>query len=203
MLIPAFHDWPDEGAIVGRLLAGYGNYENRSGPVRRPFDEITTDDMRRAVRSIFTERNADDRIKLAKKWARQPMQLTGLEEFTEAIAAMGHCKGIRNAFAHCTWTSLRDGLKSDGLFFVNLEDAAKLPGKIVYGWQHASLPRLRQMEQYFAYTRQCLIHLELAMRAQRGRPRVRFLRSMPTKLAPPPKMVAAPPVSIKLLPVDL
>ena len=82
------------------------------------------------------------------------MRLTGLkDEFAGAIVAMRACKDIRNQFAHCTWASLTGGHKSDGLFFTNLEDAAKQPGNIVYQWQHANVPRLKQMEGYFAYTR--------------------------------------------------
>ena len=113
MLIPAFHDWPDEGATIGRLLAGYGELELELALCVGHAIGLRTEDMRRAFRSIFTTRNADDRIKLAKKMAQQPMRLTGLkDEFAEAIVAMRACKDIRNQFAHCIWASLTGGQKS-------------------------------------------------------------------------------------------
>jgi hypothetical protein len=199
--LPAFREWRCEAAIIGRLLAGYGEFEFQLalcvGHAVR--------DVRQAIRDIFTIRGAEDRIKLAKKMAREPMRLTGLkDQFAETLAAVRVCKGIRNDLAHCHWATLVGGHESDGLFFVNVEDAAreKSPKKIVYRWQHASLSRLQQMESYFDYTRDCLLHVEFAMAAHRGQPGSVALPVMPTKQKQPPKTVPASRASVARLPKD-
>lgn len=180
LIFPAFHEWPDEAAIVGRLLVDYGELE---------FELALSmghaiSDKRQGLRDFFKTRTAKARIELAEEQASPWMRLTGVgDEFAEAIAAMRVCKDIRNGFAHCHWVSEKHNPECDGLFFVNVEDWAKSPG-VAFQWQHASLPRLQELEAYFKYTHECLWHVLTAISTQRGQP---FMgdRPMPSKRQPP------------------
>jgi hypothetical protein len=166
MLMPAFHQWPDEAAIVGRLLVDYGELE---------FDlalcmGYAISNRRQGLRDFFKTRGAKTRIEMAEAKSSPWMRLTGVrDEFEEGIAAMRECKGIRNGFAHCHWASEKHNLKTDGLYFVNVEDWAKSPG-IAFQWQHASLQRLQELEAYYKYTHECLLHVLAAISTQRGQP---------------------------------
>jgi hypothetical protein len=198
MLMPAFQEWPDEAAIVGRLLVDYGELE---------FELALSmgwaiSDKRQGIRDFFSARGERRRIELADEKAGVWMRLTGVkDEFAETLAAMRACKDIRNGFAHCHWASLKHGLESDGLFFVNIEQAAGSPGKFIFQWQHASLPRLQAMEAYYTYTHGCLLHVLAAISAQRGQPYL-GVRPMPTKKQPPPPTIPASSASAALLPAD-
>jgi hypothetical protein len=202
-VMPAFQEWPDEVAIVGRLLADYGELEFELAMSMG----FAMRDKRKALRDFFITRGEQARIDLVKETEKknQWMRLTGVKaEFAEALAAVRACKKIRNDFSHCHWQSLKDGLETDGLFFVNVERAAKASpsGKLVFQWEHASLPRLQAIEAYFVYAHGCLRHVLAAISKQRGQPGYYGDKDMPAKQLPPPRSVPAPAASAALLTVD-
>jgi hypothetical protein len=194
MLMPAFHQWPDEAAIVGRLLVDYGELE---------FDLALSmghaiSNKRQGLRDFFKTRTAKARIELAEEKASPWMRPTGVgDEFAEAITAMRVCKDIRNGFAHCHWASEKHNLKTDGLYFVNVEDWAKSPG-IAFQWQHASLPRLQELEAYYKYTHECLLHVLAAISTQRGQPHLGYC-PMPSKRPAPAPTAPVSPEAAALL----
>ena len=164
-------------------------------------------DKRQALRNFFLTRGEKARIDLVKDREKedQSMRLTGVKaEFAETLAAVRACRKIRNDFAHCHWTTLKNGLETDGLFFVNIEQAAKSSpsGKLVFQWQHASLPRLQAMEAYYVYAHGCLSHVLAAISKQRGQPGYYGDKGMPAKQLPPPRSVPAPAASAALLTAD-
>jgi hypothetical protein len=185
LIFPAFHEWPDEAAIVGRLLVDYGELEFELALSMG----YAISDKRKGLRDFFSTRTAKARIELAEKRANpceSPwMSATGVgDEFAEALAAMRVCKDIRNGFAHCHWVSEKHNPVCDGLFFVNVEDWAKSPGG-AFQWQHASLPRLQELEVYFKYTHECLQHVLKAISTQRGQPHMGACPMPPKRPAPP------------------
>ena len=92
MAHPAFKDRPEEAAIIGRLLAFYGELEFLLALSVGRSIGLGIANVRKGVRDFFTIRNADDRIDYAKQEARLPMRLTGLKgQFAEALTS------IRNA----------------------------------------------------------------------------------------------------------
>ena len=167
LIFPPFHHWPDEAAIVGRLLVDYGELEVELALSMG----YAISDKRKGMRDFFKTRlRGKDR--LAEEQASPWMRLTGVgDEFAEAVAAMRVCKDIRNGFAHCHWVSekyLPD--RPAGLYFVDVEAWAKSPTPIGFQWQHASLPRLQELEAYFKYTHECLQHVLAVISTQRGQP---------------------------------
>jgi hypothetical protein len=172
LIFPPFHHWPDEAAIVGRLLVDYGELEIELALSMG----YALSDKRKVMRDFFRTRGAEARIKLAEEQANPEegpwMRLTGVgDEFAEAIAAMRVCKDIRNGFAHCYWISEKSIPECPpGLYFVDVEAWAKSPTPIGFQWQYAGLPRLQELEAYFKYTHECLQHVLAAISTQRGQP---------------------------------
>jgi hypothetical protein len=199
MIMPAFHEWPNEAAIIASLLGGYGELEfelalSMGHAIR---------DKRKGLRDFFAARGEAARINLAKTQAGVSMRLTGIaDEFARALEAMRHCKDIRNSLSHCHWASLKHDLPSDGLFYVNLEQsAAASTGPIVYQWRHAKLTWLQDCEAYYRYTSDCLWHVEGRMAAQRGQPR-QVSMIMPRRRKPPPLSISVLPDALALLPQE-
>jgi hypothetical protein len=168
LIFPPFHHWPDEAAIVGRLLVDYGELEIELALSMG----YAISDKDKGMRDFFKTRTAKARIDLAEEQASPWMRLTGVgDELAEAIAAIRVCKDIRNGFAHCSWISEKDipGCPA-GLYFVDVEAWAKSPTPIGFQWQYAGLPRLQELEAYFKYTHECLRHVLAVISTQRGKP---------------------------------
>lgn len=196
--MPAFGEWPEEAAIVSRVLACYGEHEfTLAVALGRALG-----DVRKGLRVFFRSRGETARIGLADLLTRDAMQAAGLkDQFADTIGGMRVCVQFRNMFAHCHWGSLKHGLASDGLFFVSLDRAAQSGSTIRYEWQHASMPWLQQVEAYFDYTARCLWHVEDKLGSFLGRPASQAF-PMPAKRKPPPTTMAASPQAKALLPAE-
>jgi hypothetical protein len=171
-LMPCFS--PDqaanEGIIIGRILAGYGELETTvlaclvavEGQVDYP------------IRHLFKRTAAENRLKLARNALLPDYIKAGLEgEMTEALNNIDWCRKLRNQYAHCQW----GWTTTDGLFFVNLEDLADQLDPIRKVMAH-SLPvdvqLLEEQEAYCNYVRESFMHLETAYLARhRAGPGVR------------------------------
>jgi hypothetical protein len=167
-LIPAFHRRKKDAGVVGRLVVGYGDLEicvakcvgmalaykrnPPSDPQSRYMHRIRYENF--AIKLFFRLRGEKKRIDSASRIMRQVYTSVGLgSEFDTAMNAMRACLRIRNLFAHCAWTQS----KKRGLFFINLEDAAKLPRKLdLTDYRHASGKTLADLETYFFHTEQLL-----------------------------------------------
>jgi len=117
-ILPAFIHFPKEGAIVGRLLASYGELElnlcNSVGSVRN--------DQNMVFKAMFRPRGETQRIDVADAIGRTSYSDLNLEtKFAEAIAGVRYCLKIRNQYAHCVWHYEDDGM----LGFLELEESAK------------------------------------------------------------------------------
>jgi len=119
IIIPTFIDFPVEGAIVGRLLAGYGELELELcqcvAAVTGNIDDV--------IRKLFNVRGEKRRIESADDLARAPYTKAGLGvESSTLVNDMHYCRKLRNQYAHCQWY----GTSHDGFAFVNLEEVSKL-----------------------------------------------------------------------------
>jgi hypothetical protein len=140
-LMPAFHRRRKDAGAVGRLITGYGELElglakcvgvalafKRNPPpsgTERYIHRIRYENF--AIKMIFRIQGNKKRIDSAGKIMRKSFAGTGMiSEFDETLNAMRACLRIRNLFAHCTWTQS----KKRGLFFINLEEVARLPRKL-------------------------------------------------------------------------
>jgi hypothetical protein len=149
MVMPAFQRFPDEAAIIGRLLAGYAELEidllHCVSQVREDFDAT--------LKAMFRIRSETSRINIADALGRQLYHRLGLRsDFEIAVSAMRYCLKIRNQYAHCNWYDDRSGR----LAFVNVEEIAK-ENQFISGFdsltrRYVDVPTLQEQERYFAYT---------------------------------------------------
>jgi hypothetical protein len=146
----AFVQAAEEGAIIGRLLAGYGELEVALVDcVQEPtgnFDEV--------LKALFRIRNLSPRINEGARRGRAAYQPVGLlPDFNEAIAAMRHCLRVRNQYAHSAWWYDHS---AHLLAYTNLEDLAQQSDPIANLQtvlpSHVDLPLLKTQERFFAYT---------------------------------------------------
>ena len=69
-IMPAFDKFPQEGAVVGRLLAGYGELE-----LELCFCVATArDDFNMVFKAMFRPRGESQRIQIADAMGREPYQ---------------------------------------------------------------------------------------------------------------------------------
>jgi hypothetical protein len=203
MLMPAFRFRRKNSATVGRLIAGYGELEfllsvcaGRAIAAKRKIPPNTMRGVHRAkyenrgTKLIFRIRGEKKRIDDASRTVRAAYKSVGLgPELDETLNAMRACLLFRNLFAHCHWARS----KKRGLFFINLEESAKLPQKLdLNRFRHASSASLQRAEDYFWYTFQMLVYLmdEFTSRTRLGlipspsKPRKRPVLNPDTKLFP-------------------
>src|SRR5690349_11818219 len=100
MLEDVFSKYPEESALVGRVLLSYGVLEldllNCVASASRDFN-LT-------VKTLFITKGETPRIKLAREVGRKAFEEAGLEdEFAACIKGMFNCVGIRNKYAHGVW----------------------------------------------------------------------------------------------------
>jgi hypothetical protein len=182
MILPTFAQFPNESAIIGRLLAGYSILEiDLLNCV-----QMATGDFDAALKALFRIRGEARRIEAGEKLAAPIYTSLGLApDFGEAIAAMRHCRLIRNQYAHCQWWNDADGR----FVFANLEDVAKqswpvqslrtLPPRYV----KASL--LNDQEAFFKYTDDILAWVNYEGRLRAGKLANQPL-AKPQRLSQPP-----------------
>jgi hypothetical protein len=181
-ILPSFTKFPDEGAIIGRLVTGYAEIEisllHCISTVR--------DDLDTALKIMFRDYGETRRLNVADSFGRQYFNAYQLgTEFAMAMGAARHCLKIRNQFAHC---SLYDD-NSGKLALVNLEELAKqnvlvtdLKSLTIH---HVDVPLLQEMEQYFVYTDSFLLWLNCECRYRAGKIRHQ-IRSRPKQISQPP-----------------
>lgn len=91
--MPALQRFPNEAAIIGRLIAAYGEFEYIFaycvGHVINDFD--------RAIKLAFRLRSESNRFDACDALIRGPAIKIGIEDqYLDAHAAMAYCRKIRN-----------------------------------------------------------------------------------------------------------
>lgn len=176
---PALDRCPKEFAIIGKLLAAYGDLEfDLSSAV----SVVHSTDM--AIKALFRPRGESARVEIADAMAREAYVKAGFETpWCEAIGNFKYCLRVRNQYAHCNWF-----WRSDlGLGFVDLQAMAEEKKHLstqnltVYP---LDLALLEAQEGYFAYVQDCLRYLTNAYAKKRGRA-VNFDYSKPAKSQQP------------------
>lgn len=179
---PAFDQFPKEGAIIGRLLAGYGELE-----LSLCFCvSAIRDDFNMTFKAMFRPRGESQRIDIADAIGREPYHILNLGTvFEEAIANMRYCLKIRNQFAHCYWTD-DFGRK---LGFVQLEETAKQHAPVSDVWHipahDVGLSLLESQEEFFFHTHNAFWYLNYEVSVRAGKSS-KNPRPVPQKVARPP-----------------
>ena len=167
MILSAFGKFSGEAAIVGRLLAGYTILEiGLLNCVQMGVGDFDT-----VLKGLFRIRGEARRINVGAAFGRAAYQGLSLEaEFDEAIAAMRHCRLIRNQYAHCNWWDDNSG----SLAFANLEDAAKdkalVPDLLDLLPKHVDVPLLQSQEAFYRYADDLLAYVNYEGRTRAGKP---------------------------------
>jgi hypothetical protein len=169
-LMPAFRRRRKDSAVVGRLIAGYGELEFLLAMCtgvalaarRKPNPKHTSPRHRIryehiGIERFFRIRGEQNRIDYAKKQMHKVFFKMGMRaDYIEIMGAMATCLKIRNLFAHCHWGQS----KKRGLFFIDLEAAGRARGRLTLNnFRHADGKTLAQVEDYFWYTFLCLDYL--------------------------------------------
>lgn len=125
MILPIFDQQPKEAALIGRMLAGYGELElelMRCVSIIR--DEADFDIV---LKSMFRARGETQRIDIADAIGRQYYESYSTQlatQFSMAVGWIRHCLKIRNQYAHCHW--YRAEPITGRIAFINLEEIARL-----------------------------------------------------------------------------
>jgi len=187
MVMPAFHRFQSEAAIIGRLLAGYAELEidllNCVSQARADFDGT--------LKAMFRVRGETARINVGDALGRQAYLKLGLgPDFELAVSVIRHCLKIRNQYAHCNWYDDRSGR----LAFVNVEEIAK-EKQLISGFdgltlRYVDVPILDQQEQYFGYADALMTYANYEGRLRMGK--------LETRLFEKPAQVDRPPLYLLL-----
>jgi hypothetical protein len=186
MVMPAFHRFPAEAAIIGRLLAGYAELEvglfHCVSVAREDFDAV--------LKAMFRARGETRRIDVADALGRQLYDAAGLgTEFETAIAAVRYCLRIRNQYSHCNWYDDQTGR----LAFVNVEEIVK-SNQLIRGFEtltrrYIDVPTLEGQEAYFSYADALLGYANYEGRFLSGKLNSRVL-NRPAQVPHPPLYAA-------------
>jgi len=183
-LMSAFIKFPKEGAIIGRLLAGYGELELMLCMCAA----TARDDFNMVFKAMFRPRGESQRINIGDAIGREAFRAHRLAtHFSEAISDMRHCLKIRNQYAHCYWSDDHGRC----LRLVLLEDVAKKKDALANNlWEIPAtdihLGLLKEQEVFFFHTGERFTYLqrEIEIRA----------RGSTKNSLPVPKKATRPPL---------
>jgi hypothetical protein len=169
MIVPQFRKFPNEGGIIGRLLAGYGSLESALSSCV----SMARDDLDMVIKTMFRARGETQRIDIADAIGRPSYRSLGLEDmFSEAVADMRFCLKVRNQYAHCQW---HDDLTGK-LCFVDMEEIAKehtiIKDLLGLTFHYLDTSLLMRQEGYFVYVAECLLYLNYEGRRRAGKPTI-------------------------------
>jgi hypothetical protein len=177
-ILTSFLDFPADGAVIGRLIAGYGELE--FGLCQMVGAVLKDDDQ--AIRVLFRTRGEEQRIEIADALVRGAFLTAGLEDFyAETLGAVRHCKDIRNQYAHSHWhtgqVEMPDGIQKC-LWFAALDESAKTRfGTLNLQFVPILSETLRAQEEWFWYTNRLQDHVVACFQAAQS--------STPRPKAPP------------------
>jgi hypothetical protein len=178
VILSAFLKFPAEAAIIGRLIAGYGELEfGFALCLGRAIG-----DQNAAAKTLFRLRGEDSRLQVADALMRRRYSDQNLTDaYNTAIGAMRHCKAIRNQYAHCHWLET-----TEGLFFTDFDKPAKSSQNVLMlSFNHIDEALLKSQEAYFVQTSVWLSYL-FDEHKRREQKLSTAKRAIPTTLAKPP-----------------
>jgi hypothetical protein len=183
IIIPAFSYAPQEGQIVGRLLAGYSELEVEM----LNCTNLVSGNIDAAVRQLYGRRGEKQRIDATQTATRAAYNGVGLgSEHAQTMADMDWCRKIRNQYAHCQWYFTT----REGLCFIDLEDLAKQPVGIASVTDvrvPVDVDLLSRQENFFKHVQKWFWYLQEQYRARTGKLRPSSLvYQLPSAMARPP-----------------
>lgn len=181
-ILQPFKKFPNEGAIVGRLLAGYSNIEVG---LMHCVQMARGSNLDVVLKKMFSKRGETRRINEAEKLFVSHHQHHGLlGDFQKTIRLVRFCLKIRNQYAHGVWWDDFSGK----LAFANLEELAGKKrqvndlGKLKA--YHVDVALLEAQEACFVYADEYLAWINFEGRFRAGKMKVQPL-SKPNPLRRP------------------
>jgi hypothetical protein len=184
-LVPQFETFKEEGAVIGRLLTGYGTMEVSLASCVA----MAVGDLDMTIKAMFRARGETQRIDIADAIGRKPYERHKLGTlFAEAIGGMRYCLRIRNQFAHGRWHDPLVGR----LCFVDMEEIAT-KNEVINDYlgltlRYVTVPLLKQHEEYFLYIENQILYLNYEGRKRAG--------EFPSHARVNPKKLVRPPLYI-------
>jgi hypothetical protein len=159
MINPAFIQFPQEAALLGQMVIGYGEldltFAHNCGMV--------ISHQYAVLEACHSVRSESARLDIANALGFEAFHQTGLgAEYDLAHRAMRYCLKVRNLYSHVHWGDM-NGI----LCPANAEAAFSRPLKPVK-WVPVYLEHLQEQEAYFEYTRKWLLWLQLTL-GERGK----------------------------------
>jgi len=150
---PPLLRFPDEAAIVGRMVVGFGELEVMTCRVASKANSHPD----HVLKMLYGLRSTSARIKSATLLMEPHYAAVDLAEpQTMTMDAVLACLKIRNQYAHCNWA---DSDPKAGLFFADLQESAKREDWFT-SWKHVDVPLLAKQEAFFSDVRGALLFLE-------------------------------------------
>lgn len=183
-LLLGFDNFPRQRIHIGDMLLAYGELEIAMVGVLAS----VVGTAKSAVRTLYQLRSESQRIDVFEAVAEPWFEQAGLiGHFHEAIAAINHCKKIRNQYAHCIF--IEDG---GILKFAELETVAKRRTGASVVAKPLTLALVEQQRDYFNYAEHMLFWLAQEYCLKTGQPTVSGRAAVRTILKPrriqPPKL---------------
>ena len=162
-LLIEFKRYPEEQAIIGRLLMAYGEMEFG---VAKLLGHAFDGDDNIAARLFFRVHGEGPRIDVADAILRRfftHLKLAG--QWSNTVGALRYCKAVRNQYAHCNW--LADS--SRPLTFINMDtDVSSPDGELMLLLYPTSLAVLKEQQKFFEYATDWLYFLDCQCRRRSG-----------------------------------
>jgi hypothetical protein len=162
-LFPALARFPEEAAILGRLLTGYTAIEHQlcfcAG--------MGGGDVEKAITELFSKRIGETRrVQVANRFGGAGYAQAGLgKEFEKAIDDTLWCVKIRNQYAHCIWHNYVDARE---LLFAHMEEIAAPtgpgPDTANLTFYAVDVDLLTRQEAFFFYVKDSLNYLNYKRR---------------------------------------
>jgi hypothetical protein len=179
MLGPALVRFPNEAERLGRILLSYGELEFLLAHLLG----LVIEDQDSALRMVFRITGETNRISAIDAIMRPGLARLGMgARYADLKGAASHCTSIRNQFAHSHWADHHQA----GLFYTNLQEAAKGTQSFEYWWRHVDLPLLDSHVDFFEYALNICFHLEHELKAARDAKLRGHPFPMPPKRSLPP-----------------
>lgn len=167
VLMPAFLRFPVEGAIIGRLLTGYGEIEYLYAMCLASASE----DEDTVLRTFFSVRGESVRLDVGHNLMWKRFKQAGLSnQYQPTHTQTLFCRKVRNTFSYCHWADDHN----EGLFYVNLEATAERKEtafRAANDWRHVDAAILKLIEEYFLNTQDRLMWLAAEYRVFNGKVR--------------------------------
>jgi hypothetical protein len=179
-LNPALHRHPDEAAIIGRIVVGFGELEY----LLVVCAGRAIDNRDRIIKALYRLKTTSSRIDAADALIRPVFLGHVLEQdYATMMEAISCCLKIRNQYAHCNWADEPNG---GPLFFTDLQSSADTNSPdIEHNWRHIDVALLEAQEEYFVFAQSYLYFFEYALSVIQGKP-IYPSPPKPSELARPP-----------------